>query len=170
LERAAHADIVSSVIDSSLYTPDKFNTLLFKELCENSPDMIVLAGYMKILPTEIVKKFKGKIINIHPSLLPKYKGLNTHRRALESNELMHGATVHCVTDELDDGAIIGQYELSVNPNESEESLTERVHKAEHIILPMIINLLCSDQITINDNKPRITKISSISELPILISE
>ena len=104
-----------------------------------APDLIVLAGYMRILYPKFINAFPNKIINIHPSLLPKYKGLNAIGQALESGDLNTGCTVHYVTEELDSGTIIGQETVPILPNDTLEVLTERVHKAEHFLLPQVIN-------------------------------
>lgn len=101
------------------------------------PDLIILAGYMKILSGEFVEKYN--IINIHPSLLPKYKGLNTHKRALDNNDKEHGLTIHRVIEELDSGEILYQHRIPVLENETVESLKERVLYNEHIWYPVIIN-------------------------------
>ena len=102
-------------------------------------DFIILAGYMKIISTKFLEAFPNKIINIHPSLLPKYKGLNAIEQAFKSDDILTGCTVHYVTEELDSGTIIGQETVPILPNDTLEVLTERVHKAEHFLLPQVIN-------------------------------
>jgi len=106
-----------------------------KILQEWQTEIICLAGFMRILGSKFTRQWHKKTINIHPSLLPKYKGLNTHRRAIEAGDKIHGCTVHFVIDELDAGAIIEQIEVPVLPDDSEESLTERVLNQEHILYP-----------------------------------
>jgi len=108
---------------------------ILNELKENKIDLICLAGYMKILSKNFVKKFKGKIINIHPSLLPKYKGLNTHKRVLSNNEKFSGCTIHYVNAKLDSGKIILQKKVKILKNDSIEKLTKRILRQEHLLYP-----------------------------------
>ena len=108
-------------------------------LRKNQIDMICLAGFMKILSKYFIKKFNGKIINIHPSLLPKYKGLNTHKRALKNKEKYSGCTVHFVNSKLDSGKIILQKKIKVFKNDSPKKLAKRVLKQEHLLYPKAIN-------------------------------
>ena len=103
--------------------------------------LVCLAGYMKILSKRFIDKFPGKIINIHPSLLPKYKGLNTHRHAIENNEAVAGCTVHYVNENLDDGEIILQKEVRIDNNDTEHTLADKVLKEEHIIYPEAIKIV-----------------------------
>ena len=102
--------------------------------------LICLAGYMKILSKKLINHYPNKILNIHPSLLPKYKGLNTHRRVLENNETMTGCTVHYVSQKIDDGEIIIQRKVKINPHDTETSIAEKVLQEEHIIYPEAIKL------------------------------
>ena len=104
-------------------------------------ELICLAGYMKILSKRFIDKFSGKIINIHPSLLPKYKGLNTHRRVIENMETISGCTVHYVNENLDDGEIILQKEVSIDTGDTEHILADKILKEEHIIYPEAIKLV-----------------------------
>ena len=103
--------------------------------------IICLAGFMKILSREFIKRFKGKIINIHPSLLPKYKGLNTHDRAINNNEKYSGCTVHYVTPKLDSGRIILQKKVKIFKNDNAKSLQKRILKQEHIIYPKALKMI-----------------------------
>ena len=107
-------------------------------LRKNKIDLICLAGFMKILSSSFIKKFKNPILNIHPSLLPKYKGLNTHRRAIENKDKFSGATVHFVTPKLDSGKIILQKKIKISKNENEKSLEKKVLKIEHELYPNAI--------------------------------
>ena len=104
-------------------------------------DLVVLAGYLKQVGPITIKNFRGRIINIHPSLLPKFKGLNAVEQALESGDKTTGCTVHYVTEELDSGTIIDQSTVMICPNDTIETLTHRVQQAEHSILPLVINNL-----------------------------
>lgn len=117
----------------------KSETEIISKLKSVNPNLIVLAGYMKILSKDFIAEFTNKIINIHPSLLPEYKGLNTHKRVLSDNALWHGATVHYVTPELDSGPIIAQAKIRVKDNDTENSLKQRVLEQEHILYPYAIN-------------------------------
>ena len=103
--------------------------------------LICLAGYMKILSKRFIDKFPERIVNIHPSLLPKYKGLNTHRRAIENNETVAGCTVHYVNENLDDGEIVLQKEVRIDNNDTEHTLADKVLKEEHIIYPEAIKIV-----------------------------
>ena len=116
------------------------NILNFLEY--NQIDIICLAGFMKILSTKFIKKFKGKIINIHPSLLPKYKGLNTHQRVLDNNDNFSGCTVHYVNSKLDSGKIILQKKVKVLKRDTAKTLAKRILKQEHILYPMALKKIC----------------------------
>ena len=116
-----------------------FDDKLISILRKNQIEMICLAGFMKILSKNFIQKFNGKIINIHPSLLPKYKGLNTHKRALKNKEKYSGCTVHFVNSKLDSGKIILQKRVKISKNETEESLTEKILIQEHKLYPKAIS-------------------------------
>ena len=113
---------------------------------ECSADLIVLAGFMRILSAQFVQRFAGRILNIHPSLLPKYPGLHTHRSAIESHDAEHGATVHFVTEQLDGGPRIIQARVNIGPGESEAELGARVLELEHRIYPMAVNWFCTGRL------------------------
>ena len=116
-----------------------YDAALAALLGPREPDLIVLAGFMRILSPQLVELYQGRMLNLHPSLLPKYPGLDTHRRVLEAGDQWHGATVHFVTDELDGGPAVVQYRLPVLADDTETSLAQRVHKGEHIILPRAVS-------------------------------
>jgi phosphoribosylglycinamide formyltransferase-1 len=116
-----------------------YDAALAAVLASRRPDVLVLAGFMRILSGGFVERYAGRILNIHPALLPKFPGLDTHRRALEAGERWHGATVHFVTAELDAGPAIIQYRLAVRPGDTPDSLAERVQVGEHIILPRAVS-------------------------------
>lgn len=103
-----------------------------------SPDLVVLAGFMRILSSRLVDYYAGRMLNIHPALLPKYRGLHTHERALENGDTEHGATVHFVTNDLDAGPIIAQSKVQVKPNDDAETLGDRVTRKEHKLYPQVI--------------------------------
>jgi phosphoribosylglycinamide formyltransferase 1 len=117
---------------------------ILNQLKKNKIDFICLAGFMKILSSNFIKRFKGKIINIHPSLLPKYKGLNTHQRAIENKEKYSGCTVHYVNSKLDSGKIILQKKVKIFKNDTSKKLSERVLKKEHLIYPKALNRVISN--------------------------
>jgi phosphoribosylglycinamide formyltransferase 1 len=116
------------------------------------PELLVFAGFMRILSADFVAEFLGRALNIHPSLLPKYRGLHTHARVLEAKETEHGASVHFVTPELDGGPVVSQGRLQVRPNDDEKSLTVRVQALEHRIYPESIAWLASGRLRWNDGK------------------
>ena len=111
---------------------------VFKFLLKKNIKLICLAGFMKILSKNFIKKFKGKIINIHPSLLPKYKGLNTHKKAIENNDIFAGCSVHFVTAKIDSGKIIMQKKVRIKKNDTIYSLSKKVLKKEHLLYPAAI--------------------------------
>ena len=118
-----------------------FEKKTHKQLIKKKIELICLAGFMKILSTKFIKNFKGKILNIHPSLLPKYKGLNTHLRAIKNREKYSGCTVHFVTAKLDSGKIILQKKVRIKKNDTEFSLQKRILKQEHLLYPRAINYI-----------------------------
>jgi phosphoribosylglycinamide formyltransferase-1 len=139
LKRAKKADISVSHLSHHDY-PDRleFDQALMKVIDGYQPDLVVLAGFMRILTSEFVNHYADRLINVHPSLLPKYKGLHTHRRAIEAGDATAGATVHWVTEELDSGGIIRQIEVPIYADDSEESLKQRVLQAEHTLYPSVV--------------------------------
>ena len=139
LERAKRASIPTSVLSHRDYANRYlFDQALRSLIDEYDPDLVVLAGFMRILTAEFVTHYHRRLINIHPSLLPKYKGLDTHRRALDAGDTVAGATVHWVTEALDAGDIIQQVEVPIVADDSEERLKARVLEAEHTLYPSVI--------------------------------
>jgi phosphoribosylglycinamide formyltransferase-1 len=122
---------------------EEFDHLLDLALREADVEVVALAGYMRLLSAEFIGKWKGRILNIHPSLLPDYKGLDTHRRALEAGETWVGCSVHLVTDELDDGPVLAQAKVRVRERETPEMLAERVLKEEHRLYPETLDKYCA---------------------------
>ncbi len=142
LNRARQAGIPAVVVAPVKgQTREEYDQCLLATLAPSTPDLVVLAGFMRILSADFVHAFADKIINIHPSLLPAYKGMNTHQRVLDAGESYHGATVHFVTEELDDGEIIIQSRIKINPDDDADSLQQRVHIEEHVIYPRAIQWL-----------------------------
>jgi len=141
--------IPTAVVDNRDYPDrDSFDTVLARKIDSFHPDFVALAGFMRILTTKFVTHYNGKLINIHPSLLPAYGGLETHARALRDGVKIHGCTVHFVTPDLDHGPIIIQAAVPVMQDDNEQSLAARVLREEHRIYPQAIRWLCSDQIEI----------------------
>lgn len=132
--------IATAVVDHRPYGKDRaaFETALETALAKHAPDMICLAGFMRILTAGFMDHWMGRMINIHPSLLPKYKGLHTHARALEAGDATHGCTVHEVTTALDDGPILGQATLDVGADDTSETLAARVLTLEHQLYPAVL--------------------------------
>ncbi len=131
---------------------EDYDREIVKLLKANGVDFVLLAGYMRILSPYFVKSFKDRILNIHPSLLPSFRGLHAQRQAVESGVKFSGATVHFVTDRLDDGPIIVQSVVPVFSNDDEDSLSERILKTEHKIYPLAVKLLTEDRIEIKDGR------------------
>ncbi|MBN1378502.1 MAG: phosphoribosylglycinamide formyltransferase [Gammaproteobacteria bacterium] len=139
LKRAKNAGIRAACIDYRNFPDqDSFDDALIENIDSSKPDLLVLAGFMRILTPRFVQHFQGRAINIHPSLLPKYRGLHTHQRVLDAGDKIHGCSVHFVTDELDGGPIIIQSRVPVFANDNEDTLAKRVLKNEHIIYPMVV--------------------------------
>lgn len=144
LEFSEIYNIDSYSIDySSFKNKSEFEQKLLKELKNKNIELICLAGFMRILSSDFIKSFTGPILNIHPSLLPKYKGLNTHQKALDNNDKIAGCTVHFVSEELDSGEIILQKSLDIDENETTETLMNRVLKLEHQAYPEAIKQIFS---------------------------
>ena len=142
LKRAEKAGIPNVVLEHTQFADrEAFDQSLAQIIESYEPDLIILAGFMRILSDGFVNQFQGKLINIHPSLLPKYKGLHTHKRALENADAEHGASVHFVIPELDAGTVIIQGIVPIKPDDTEETLANRVHKIEYVIYPQAISLL-----------------------------
>ena len=144
-------DFKKIIIDNKL-SKKRFETELQNNLEKLKPDLICLAGFMKILSPFITKKWKNKIINVHPSLLPSFKGLNTHERALKAGVKKSGCTIHFVDESLDGGPIIAQVETSINKKMSSKELSEKILKMEHKIYPEVVNLFEKKKINIKKNK------------------
>ncbi len=147
LRLAEAAGIATLALDPRSY-PDRlaFDLDMFQRIEASGAQWLVLAGYMRILAADAVRPWVGRIINIHPSLLPKYRGLHTHRRALEAGDVDHGASVHFVTAELDGGPVIAQAHLAVQPGDDEDQLAARLLPLEHQLLPAVLRLLASQEL------------------------
>ena len=154
LGRAAEAGIAAlPVPPGSGETRDSHGERLLAALAPFHADLVVLAGYMRILSTAFVDGLRGRLINIHPSLLPKHKGLHTHRRVLEAGEPEHGCTVHYVTPELDGGPAVLQAKVPVLPGDDETTLAARVLAREHVIFPKVIGWIAAGRLRCPDGQP-----------------
>lgn len=152
LERASKADIDNYYIDHNQFlSREEFENNLIDTLDKYKPNLVVLAGFMRILSDVFVNKYAGKLINIHPSLLPKYKGLETHRKVLENNDQYHGVTVHFVDNTLDGGPICAQSSLRVETKDIKK-LEDEIHKLEHRIYPKVINEIALGKIYLSDGE------------------
>ena len=144
-------DIPTVVVEHRNYADrDSFDTALAKSIDTFNPDFVALAGFMRILSPSFVARYRGKLINIHPSLLPAYGGLNTHARALHDGVKIHGCTVHFVTPDLDHGPIIIQAAVPVLRDDTEQTLAARVLREEHRIYVQAIRWLCKDKIELSE--------------------
>ncbi len=153
LERAQQANIKTAVIDHTQFNGrEDFDQALVKQIDTYQPDLVVLAGFMRILTHEFVEHYTGRLINIHPALLPDFPGLNTHERAIKSGVKEHGATVHFVTTEVDGGPIILQAGVAVKSNDTAKELAQRVLQQEHRIFPLVIKWFAEKRLVLNDNK------------------
>jgi phosphoribosylglycinamide formyltransferase-1 len=125
--------------DSKGVARDEFDRTLSRGLDNHRVGTVALAGFMRILSPGFIEEWRGRVINIHPSLLPKYRGLDTHQRALEAGDRVHGCSVHLVTEELDAGEVLGQAEVAIEPGDTPESLEQRVLAAEHKLYPQALS-------------------------------
>jgi phosphoribosylglycinamide formyltransferase-1 len=134
--------------------PDRaaFERGLIEQIEAHRADIIVLAGFMRVLSPEFTSRYEGRVINIHPALLPKHRGLHTHARVLEARDTEHGASVHFATAELDGGPVVLQSRVAVRPAETESELAARVLRTEHVILPKVIGWLADERLTWRDGK------------------
>ena len=147
LELARKRGIATAVVDHRLYAErSAFDSALAAEIDHHRPDLVVLAGFMRILTPAFIERYRGRIMNIHPSLLPAFPGLDTHRRALDAGARVHGCTVHFVTPALDNGPIIVQADVPVQPGDTEERLAARVLAEEHRIYPQAIRWFCEGRL------------------------
>lgn len=153
LERARRAGIDALCIDHKAFdSREAFDREVAQTLDRYRPDAVILAGFMRILTPEFVQRYAGRMLNIHPSLLPKYPGLNTHQRALDAGDAWHGSTVHFVTEELDGGPGIVQGRVAIEEGDDPESLAARVLRIEHQIYPHALSLLASGRIRFRDGR------------------
>ena len=170
LERAESAGVKAIALDHKQSADrDQFDQSLIEQIDQFQPALVVLAGYMRILSPAFVEHYKGRLVNIHPSLLPKHKGLNTYQSALDAGDSEHGTSVHFVTEELDSGAVIAQASTTIKPDDTPASLESRVKVLEQKVYPEAIDWIVSGRITQNgsaillDQKPLDSQGVQISE-------
>ncbi|TRW50004.1 phosphoribosylglycinamide formyltransferase [Aliidiomarina halalkaliphila] len=149
LEKAANLGIPTEVLAHQEFASrEDYDAALVACVQSYQPDLIVLAGFMRVLTPVFVSAFADRILNIHPSLLPKYKGLHTHQRALDAGDEEHGVSVHFVTDELDGGPVVLQARVPIFDGDEVEDLQERVHEQEYRIYPLVIRWFCANRLTL----------------------
>ena len=152
LQRAADAGIATAVVNHKDYASrEAFDAVLAETIETHKPDLVILAGFMRILTADFVNTFIGKLVNIHPSLLPKYTGLNTHQRAIDAGDEFAGVTVHFVTPELDGGPSILQAKVAIESEETVESLAQKVLQKEHVIYPLAAQWFLEGKLKLQDN-------------------
>lgn len=153
LTRAREAQVPTHALAAAAFADrEAFDHQLMQEIDAYAPDLVVLAGYMRILSPAFVAHYQDRLLNIHPSLLPKYPGLHTHRQALENGDAEHGTSVHFVTDELDGGPIVLQARVPVFAGDSEEEIVARVQHQEHAIYPLAIGWFLTGRLTMRDGR------------------
>ncbi|MDR9839121.1 phosphoribosylglycinamide formyltransferase [Herbaspirillum huttiense] len=156
LEFAASHGIATAVVANRDYpTRDQFDAALREQIDAFAPDLLVLAGFMRILTAPFVNHYQGRMLNIHPSLLPSFPGLATHRQALAAGVKLHGATVHFVTPDLDHGPIVAQAAVPVLEEDSEETLAERVLEQEHVIYPRAVRWFVQGRLALDGARVRL---------------
>lgn len=150
LTRAANAAIPAAVLDHKRFeSRDAYDAALAALIDGYEPGLVVLAGFMRILTPQLVQRYLGRMLNIHPSLLPKYPGLHTHRRVLAAGDAEHGVSVHFVTAELDGGPVVAQARCAVAADDTEQSLADKVHALEHRLYPEVIQAFAEGRLTLS---------------------
>ena len=153
LKRAAKVGIPCVALDETLFDSKLgFDQEIMKVIDNYQAEVIILAGYMRILSADFISKYSGKILNIHPSLLPKFPGLNTHQRAIDASERKHGASVHFVTEEVDGGPVIAQQCVNIDSTDNPQTLAKKVLEKEHILYPQVIRWYTQGRLKLLNNK------------------
>jgi phosphoribosylglycinamide formyltransferase-1 len=153
LTRAEEAEIDAIELDHKKFASrEDYDQALRQVIDEYQPQVVVLAGFMRILTGEFVQHYQGRLVNIHPSLLPKYQGLNTHQRAIDAGDTEHGVSVHFVTEQLDGGPVILQAKVPIFEEDTADDLIQRVYDQEHRIYPLVVNWLCQQRLTMRDSR------------------
>ena len=151
--RAKNAGITTAVLQHTDYQSRlDFDQAVLKSIDAQQVDLVILAGFMRILTPEFVSHYTGRMLNIHPSLLPRYKGLDTHQRAINAGDSEHGCSVHFVTPELDGGPVALQATVPIDAADDAQSLQQKVHNQEHLIYPEVVSWFCADRLLWRDNK------------------
>jgi len=151
LQRAKDAGIDTRALDHTAFEGrEAFDAALIEVIDTFNPQLVVLAGFMRILSANFVRHYQGRLLNIHPSLLPKYKGLHTHQRALEAGDSEHGCSVHFVTEELDGGPLVVQAVIAIESDDSPHSLAQRVHTQEHLIYPLAVRWFAEGRLSLDE--------------------
>lgn len=151
LQRAKDAGISTRVMDHTAFEGrEAFDAALIEVIDTFKPHLVILAGFMRILSADFVRHYQGRLLNIHPSLLPKYKGLHTHQRALDAGDREHGCSVHFVTEELDGGPLVVQAVIPVESDDSAHSLAQRVHAQEHRIYPLAVRWFAEGRLSLDE--------------------
>ncbi len=155
LAKARALGVPTAVVDHRPFQGDRvaFEAALQEAIAAHTPDLLCLAGFMRVLTAGFVDRWRGRMLNIHPSLLPKYRGLHTHARALEAGDSEHGCTVHLATPELDDGPILGQARVPVHPGDTPEALAARVLEQEHILYPQVLRQVAEGPLPLMPDTP-----------------
>ena len=170
LEFARRLGVETGVVDHHDYPDrDAFDRALAERIDRDAPDLVVLAGFMRILGSWFVRRYAGRLLNIHPSLLPAFTGIHTHRRALADGVKLHGCTVHFVTTTLDHGPIVAQAAVPVRPEDDEDSLAARVLEQEHRILPQAVRWFLEGRLSVQGNRVQVAGAVRLPE-PILCPE
>ena len=166
LERAKQAGIATEVLSHTDFSSrESFDQAMIRLINQYDPDLVVLAGFMRILSPAFVQYFEGRLLNIHPSLLPKFQGLHTHKRAIEAGEKEHGASVHFVTEELDGGPVFIQAAVELDKEDTPESLAAKVLKQEHLIYPIAVKWVLEGRIQLKGGVPYLDGISLADNIP-----
>ena len=151
LQRAREAGIATRTLDHKAFEGrEAFDSALVELIDAFNPKLVVLAGFMRILSADFVRHYAGRLLNIHPSLLPKYKGMHTHQRALDAGDSEHGCSVHFVTEELDGGPLVVQAVVPVESDDSAQTLAQRVHTQEHRIYPLAVRWFAEGRLILGD--------------------
>ena len=153
LALARQRGIATSVVDHRAFSSrSDFDAALAAEIDRGEPDLVVLAGFMRVLGADFVKRYEGRMLNIHPSLLPAYPGTDTHQRALDDRATRHGCTVHFVTVDVDGGPIVAQAHVPVLPTDDAETLAARVLEQEHVLLPKVVGWFCEGRLAVEHGR------------------
>ncbi|NIH16373.1 phosphoribosylglycinamide formyltransferase [Serratia symbiotica] len=152
LQRAKAAGIAAHALDANAYQDRAaFDAALADVIDQYQPDLVVLAGYMRILSPPFVQRYAGRMLNIHPSLLPKYPGLHTHRQAIDNGDSKHGTSVHFVTEKLDGGPVILQAKVPIVPGDEEDDVIARIQAKEHTLYPLVANWFVTGRLVMREN-------------------